>query len=317
MPTLRLFRRWRGFTLIELLVVIAIIAVLIGLLLPAVQKVRAAAARTQSTNNLKQMTLALINMNDTYGVLPDIDGLYPAAPPGAIIDYTFGKPMIGTPYFWMLPFIEQQNVYNIMQSRHYDSWWCGWEIKIYASPADPSAPANNEPDALRPRFGTSYAPNEYVLRQQAVTWWPSRGWAPVAKLPASIQDGTSNTIAFTEKRMICPASGGAVFYWGETGGPCYRMGYKSPTDPFGSGSMPAVYSYSTHVLPGLPLLLPQINPPVNACNPCQANSSTDGGILVSTFDGSVHIASQGISQYTWQNLLLPNDGLTLGPDWTP
>ncbi len=326
MPSLHLFRRWRGFTLIELLVVIAIIAILIGLLLPAVQKVRAAAARSQSTNNLKQMTLALINMADTNGgVLPDIDGVYPKAPPGALMDTTFNQPMIGTPFYFMLPFVEQANVFNFMQTRHYDSWWCGWEIKIYASPADPSAPASNEPDTGSPRFGTSYAPNEYVLRQSAVTWWPDRSWAPVAKYPASIPDGTSNTIAFTERRMICPVNGGAVFYWGETGGPCYRTGYNPG---YTIGSMPGIYSYSDHAKV-FPLLLPQYNPPVGTtgspvtapvtgyCNPYQVQSNTDGGILVSTFDGSVHLIGQGISQPTWQNAILGNDGSVLGSDWNP
>jgi prepilin-type N-terminal cleavage/methylation domain-containing protein/prepilin-type processing-associated H-X9-DG protein len=98
-------RRARGFTLIELLVVIAIIAVLIGLLLPAVQKVREAAARTKCQNQLKQLGLAIHNHHDTAGYLPFREGRYPTG---------YGGRKSGL--INLLPFIEQDNIHKAIMS---------------------------------------------------------------------------------------------------------------------------------------------------------------------------------------------------------
>jgi prepilin-type N-terminal cleavage/methylation domain-containing protein/prepilin-type processing-associated H-X9-DG protein len=122
---LRLWKGKRGFTLIELLVVIAIIAVLIGLLLPAVQKVREAAARMSCTNNLHQIALAAANFESTYQRFPPGLGVSPnSAYPSAVpAQYTYEFPPYGGPFVgvlaYLLPYMEQDNVYRLIPADYF------------------------------------------------------------------------------------------------------------------------------------------------------------------------------------------------------
>jgi prepilin-type N-terminal cleavage/methylation domain-containing protein/prepilin-type processing-associated H-X9-DG protein len=146
-----------GFTLIELLVVIAIIAVLVGLLLPAVQKVRDAAARLSCQNNLKQIGLGMANYESTFGGYPPsrTDGTVSTAP-----NYPYQHSWTAA----LLPYIEQTNSFNLY---HYNADWDApinytairTYLKLFNCPATPDQPRADTTIAAEPAAGDYSAVN--------------------------------------------------------------------------------------------------------------------------------------------------------------
>lgn len=327
MAVLKNLRRWRGFTLIELLVVIAIIAILIGLLVPAVQKVREAAARTQCTNNLKQMALGLHNLESEMKSQPPLRGPFNQAPPlGTVppscpLTNQSSGPAWGNIHYYLLPYIEQDPFYKSTfdpcpdgnnSSPSNRPWLNRWTpISTYICPADYSIPTSGIGASIvvagwtdNPSL-TSYAANAQVFAQVDASFNVGDRWTYRARLGSTIRDGTSNTIMFAERLGTCgyyqnntayaAGSGGCVWNW---------WGDDSALPDFARLAIGTASMFQ--VAP---------TPYETTCNPFLASTAHTGGIQVALCDGSVRSLIATMTPTTWWAACTARGGETLGSDW--
>jgi prepilin-type processing-associated H-X9-DG protein len=207
-----------------LLVVIAIIAILIGLLLPAVQKVREAAARAKCQNNLKQIALGAHNCHDTHRRFPPMAG-------------TFGGAYYAPMFFHLLPFVEQKTVWDSATwldptgavgggnpnagavinigviwpcwdsvNKGGNTWLRQSRVPTYQCPSDYTLGTNAATDWFP--GDSSYGANFQVFGNKAFTTSSTviADWDGQARLESSFQDGTANTVIFAEKLAYCPGT---------------------------------------------------------------------------------------------------------------
>lgn len=313
----------KGFTLIELLVVIAIIAVLIGLLVPAVQKVRQAANNLQSKNNLKQIGLAVHMSNDTFKKAPPMYGVY-------------NNNQAGSFWYSLLPYLEQDNLFRAGPNAARSS-----VIKTFQAPNDYTfgqgtfelTSASYNPFSGTPVPSWATGSTTWGLSSYAANWLVFGDMGN--PLTASITDGLSKTMIVAEHYSICKRPTGTP----SSGAMLWGYGWQVPTlshqwvrDP-AQLAAPATVTGSQYNSPYWARSLfvnnpnpvptewtgtkpwefrchkrPEFGPPVDNSHPYKEQAFNSSSINILLADGSVTSLTSGITDKNWYFIASPNEG---------
>lgn len=286
-----------GFTLVELLVVIAVIAVLIGLLLPAVQRIRESAARTQCANNLKQIGLAFIAHHDQLGAFPG-----GGAGPHDSRTLVGGQPATFKTQAWswayqLLPYVEQKNLWENPS----DAVLRATPVAIYY------CPSRRSPAAVNGRAQTDYGGNAGSARNSgAPVWAPGYGQTGVIRHLSKgrvrikhITDGTSNTVLVGESRKNIKFAGQVPLADDNEGFVAgfqhdnVRWAFRAPEWDYKDDSFPI---------------------PSDLEFTYQFGSSHPGGAQFVFADGSVRTVRYLVSPSAFSSICDINDGSVVNPD---
>lgn len=275
-----------AWSLIELLVVVAIIAVLLGMLFAAVQRVREAANRVECGNNMKQLGVAIHSFHDAHQKMPPYAS-------GMNQGEIFGGWLIS-----LLPYLDQQTIYNDLQS-HYQPRPDA-QIKVYVAGSAmlpdlnlptlqcPSDPTGQDNRGAR----TNYLANWYAFANGAKGYY-----FPRAKRFSDLTDGLSNVVLFGEGYSVCDLLPRWALY------PPYYHNFGVTQDGLPSDH----FQYSPDEY-----TMFQVQP--SLCDKWRAQTP-HSAMTVMVGDGSVRSVARGIDAQLWKEVLKPNDGAPVSSDW--